>query len=95
MRFLITLDLPIDEIWQNPEILVPVKIWIKIDIFNHSGPGKAEIWQNADILSQVEIWLIIDTSKNPCYAQATWDRICLKKQNKNKQTNKNKTKQKK
>ena len=35
------------------------------------------------------------TSKNPCYAQATWDWICLKnktKQNKNKQTNKQKIK---
>ena len=42
---------------------------------------------------------ISSTSKNPCYAQATWDWICLKKtnqdknlsktkQNKNKQTNK-------
>ena len=48
---------------------------------------------------------IISTSKNPCYAQATWDWICLKKtkqnktkqnkkakQNKNKQTNKQKIK---
>ena len=31
-----------------------LKIWIKIVIFDHSGPVKAEIWQNADILSQVE-----------------------------------------
>ena len=47
---------------------------------------------------------IIMTSKNPCYAQATWDWICLKKQIKtkikakqnktktNKQTNKQKIK---
>ena len=57
MRFLITLDLANDEIWKSGKILkflVPVKIWIKIDISDYSGPWKAEIWQNADILSQVE-----------------------------------------
>ena len=57
MRFLITLDLANDEIWKSGKILkflVPVKIWIKIDISYYSGPWKAEIWQNADILSQVE-----------------------------------------
>ena len=31
-----------------------LKFYIKIVIFDHSGPVKAEIWQNADILSQVE-----------------------------------------
>ena len=40
---------------------------------------------------------LILTSKNPCYAQATWDWICLKKKTqksktKQKQTNKQKTK---
>ena len=58
MRFLITLDLANYEIWKSGKILkflVPVKIWIKIDISDdYSGPWKAEIWQNADILSQVE-----------------------------------------
>ena len=57
MRFLITLDLANDEIWKSDKILkflVPVKIWIKIDISDYSGPWKAEIWQNADIMSQVE-----------------------------------------
>ena len=43
-----------DGIWQNLKFSVPFKIWIKIVIFDHSGPVKAEIWQNADILSQVE-----------------------------------------
>ena len=39
------------------------------------------------------ICLLMFTSKNPCYAQAIWDWICLKKQNKTKQkTKQNKTK---
>ena len=54
MRFLITPDLPMIKFGKILTFLVPVKIWIKIDILNHSGPGKAESWQNADILSQVE-----------------------------------------
>ena len=40
---------------------------------------------------RVHYTLLISTSKNPCYAQATWDWICLKKQKQNKtnkQTNK-------
>ena len=51
MRFLIP-DPPMMEFGKT--CLVPFKIWIKIVIFDHSGPVKAEIWQNADILSQVE-----------------------------------------
>ena len=37
--------------------------------------------------------LIIQTSKNPCYAQATWDWICLKKPKQDKKANKTKQKQ--
>ena len=54
MRFLITPDLPMIKFGKILKFLVPFKIWIKIDILDHSGPGKAESWQNADILSQVE-----------------------------------------
>ena len=54
MRFLITPDLPMIKFGKILKFLVPVKIWIKIDILDHSRPGKAESWQNADILSQVE-----------------------------------------
>ena len=37
--------------------------------------------------------IIIFTSKNPCYAQATWDWICLKKTKQNKKAKQNKNKQ--
>ena len=43
------------------------------------------------------IFRVIVTSKNPCYAQATWDWICLKKKQTNKESKtkkQNKTKQK-
>ena len=39
---------------------------------------------------KIELTNNSQTSKNPCYAQATWDQICLKKK-----TKQNKTKQKK
>ena len=38
-----------------------------------------------------KLWLYCKTSKNPCYAQATWDWICLKKTNKTKKQNKTET----
>ena len=54
MRFLITPDLPMIKFGKILKFFVPVKIWIKIDILDHSGPGKAASWQNADILSRGE-----------------------------------------
>ena len=48
MRFLITPDLPMIKFGKILKFFVPVKIWIKIDILDHSGPGKAASWQNAE-----------------------------------------------
>ena len=54
------------------------------------------MWDCSVVGSYLQCPTAIPTSKNPCYAQATWDWICLQKtkqnrkakQNKNKQTNK-------
>ena len=33
---------------------VVLKLWLKIESFDHSGPAKDEIWQNPEILSRVQ-----------------------------------------
>ena len=53
MRFLTTPDLRAN-FGKIQKFSILFKIWLEIDIFDHSGPGKAEIWQNPNILSRTE-----------------------------------------
>ena len=42
---------------------VASNIWLKIETFDHSGPGKDEIWQHPEIWSRVENLAQIDIFK--------------------------------
>ena len=47
--FLTTLDLGRLKFGEMQTLKVTLKIWFKIDIFDHLGPVKDEIWQNNEI----------------------------------------------